>query len=83
MREHLLDECPKTFCYLDKLVLPNDTPKKIPPKIILNEIFERGNFNQNYSFVSYIKINDFLKNYEQKFYQMNNEEINKSIFDKI
>lgn len=55
-REILMDQCPKTFCYSDRI--SNNAPlyqikqRKESSLQFLNEIFERGSLNQNFNFIS-------------------------------
>ena len=75
-----MDQCPKTFCYSDK-ILSNSS--KYSAKLdkssayrFLNEVYERGSLNQDFNFVSGLNLMD-LQAYD-KFYHQNYLQNNQS-----
>ena len=61
-REYLMDECSKTFCFSDRV---SKSPSRFnlnmghPTALsFLNEVYERGSLNPDFSFVSSLNLGD-------------------------
>lgn len=64
-----MDECAKTFCLSDRIVQHksevNPNKSKESATRFLNEVYEKGYYNETFNFVSTIEVNDIIVPFNQ------------------